>query len=122
MLDFAENYNFEILNEIQSMHWHSYQVTILVQITWYRNPHADPLDDDSKTLMKYNFYVSNDKAHDNYFVQYFLDSHWADLQGCREVLKKHIIWLDGCSIQFKSMIPWYYVSHYPEITDGCVCL
>jgi hypothetical protein len=30
MIDFAENYSFEIQNEMQSMHWHSYQVTILV--------------------------------------------------------------------------------------------
>jgi hypothetical protein len=69
------------------MHWHSYQVTTLVQITWYRNLHADPLDDDSKTLLKYNFYVSNDKTHDNYFVLYCLDSHWKNLQGCAEVTR-----------------------------------
>ena len=33
-VDFAENYSFEIQNEIQSMHWHSSHITILVHITY----------------------------------------------------------------------------------------
>lgn len=33
-IDFAENYSFEMQNEIQSMHWHSFQITILVHITF----------------------------------------------------------------------------------------
>ena len=32
-IDFAENYSFEIQNEVQSMHWHSTQISILVHIT-----------------------------------------------------------------------------------------
>ena len=31
VIDFAENYSFEIQNEVQSMHWHLYQ------ITWHRH-------------------------------------------------------------------------------------
>jgi hypothetical protein len=33
VIDFVENYSFEVQNEMQSIHWHSYQVTILVHIT-----------------------------------------------------------------------------------------
>lgn len=33
IIDFAENYTFEGQDEIQSMHWHSDQITILVVIT-----------------------------------------------------------------------------------------
>jgi hypothetical protein len=37
VVDFAKNYMFEIQNEVQSMHSHSYQVTILVHISWMKN-------------------------------------------------------------------------------------
>jgi hypothetical protein len=53
MIGFAENYNFEIQNKVQSMHWHIYQVKILVQICWMRNPNLDPQNEDSKTIMRY---------------------------------------------------------------------
>jgi len=68
MVDFAENYIFEVQNEVQSMHWHNYQVSILVYITWMQNPNPDPNDASSRTIMKYHFYVSDDKQHDSYFV------------------------------------------------------
>jgi hypothetical protein len=32
------------------------------------------------------------------------------------------MWLDGCSSQFKSKIPWFFVSHYPFLTGGCTLL
>ncbi len=35
--------------------------------------------------------------------------------------KQHWIWLDGCSSQFKSKIPLYFVSCYPHLTSGCIC-
>lgn len=38
-IDFAKNYTFHINNEIQSMHWHSFQVMILVHITYRLNPY-----------------------------------------------------------------------------------
>jgi hypothetical protein len=28
--DYVENYSFEIQNEVQFMHWHNYQITILI--------------------------------------------------------------------------------------------
>jgi HD-GYP domain-containing protein (c-di-GMP phosphodiesterase class II) len=33
VINFAKTYNFEIMNEVQSMHWHNYQITILVHVT-----------------------------------------------------------------------------------------
>jgi len=50
------------------MHWHSYQVTILVHISWIKNPCPNPNDESTKTLMKYYFYIFYDKSHDSYFV------------------------------------------------------
>jgi hypothetical protein len=68
VVDFVENYSFEIQNEVQSMHWHSYQISILVHIRWVRNPAADPNDESTKNIMTYHFYKSDDPCHDSYFV------------------------------------------------------
>jgi hypothetical protein len=38
MVDFAKKYNFQVQNEVQSMHWHSYQISILVHITYRFDP------------------------------------------------------------------------------------
>ena len=67
VIDFAENYSFEIQNEVQSIHWHSYQITILVQIMWHRHSSTTDAHDVCKFFMKYNFYVSDDKTQDNFF-------------------------------------------------------
>jgi hypothetical protein len=34
VIDFAKSYGFKVLNEVQSMHWHSTQIIILVHITY----------------------------------------------------------------------------------------
>jgi hypothetical protein len=48
VIDFFENYSFEIQNEVQNMHLHSYQVTILVHICWMQNPNPNPHDPNFK--------------------------------------------------------------------------
>ncbi len=63
---------------MQSMHWHSYQCTILVHISSIRNPNFDPDDENSNITMKYHFYIFDDKTHDSYFVQHCLLLHWED--------------------------------------------
>jgi len=35
---------------------------------------------------------------------------------------QHWIWYDSCSSQFKSKVAWYFVSRYPYITSGCICM
>jgi hypothetical protein len=90
------------------MHWYSYQVTILVHITWVRKPNPDPTDESSKTVMKYHFYISDDKKHDSYFVQHCLMLHWKSLVASGFIPRNHWIWSDGCVSQFKNKIPWYF--------------
>jgi hypothetical protein len=46
-MDFVENYNFQVQNEVQSIHWHSYYIIILVHITYQFNLDFDGYD---KTL------------------------------------------------------------------------
>jgi len=49
-IDFAENYSFEMQNEIQSMHWHSFQITILVHITFNADQTIGQKNDDKKII------------------------------------------------------------------------
>jgi hypothetical protein len=79
LIDFVENYSFKIQNKIHSMHWHSYQCTIFVHISWMQIPNFDPNDEDSKIVMRYHFYIYDDKTHDSYFVQHCLFLHWENM-------------------------------------------
>jgi hypothetical protein len=122
VIDYVENYSFEVQNKVQSMHWHSYQVTILVHIMWVRNPNPDPEDESTRSIMTYHFYIFDDKLHDSYFVQHCLLLHWDSMVGASFIPRNHWIWSDRCSGQFKSRIPWFFVARYPEITSGCNCM
>lgn len=70
-----KNYTFQIQNEVQSMYWHSYQIFILVQISYYLNPNYDPYDEDSRVLNEYHFHVFDDRKHDSEFVQHYFQLH-----------------------------------------------
>jgi hypothetical protein len=60
-IDFAKNYTFQIDNEIQSMHWHSFHVTILVHIMCCLNPNYNETNNELKVIKESHFYVTNDK-------------------------------------------------------------
>ena len=88
IIDFVENYLFKEQNEIQSMHWYNYQVSILVHITYIQNA--------SNEVQKViHFYVSNDKNHDTFFVQHCLLLHVEWLKQNNVFPRKHYVWLDG---------------------------
>jgi hypothetical protein len=122
VIDYAGNYSFKVQNEVQSMHCHSYQITILVHKMWVRNPNPDLEDESTRSIMTYHFYISDDKLHDSYFVQHCLLLHWDSMVGASFIPRNHWIWSDRCSGQFKSRIPWFFVARYPEITSGCNCM
>jgi len=68
IVDFAKNYTFEIQNEVQSIHWFLYQISIFVHICMRHNPNANPYDEDTWLLMEYHFYITEDKQHDTEMV------------------------------------------------------
>jgi hypothetical protein len=37
VVDFTKNYTFQEYNEVHEMHWHSFQLTILVHICYQQN-------------------------------------------------------------------------------------
>jgi hypothetical protein len=55
------------------MNWHSYQINILVHITYWSNSNSNAYDEDSKILTEYHFYFSDDCKHDSKFVQHCFD-------------------------------------------------
>ena len=121
IVDFVENYSVDIQNEVQSMHWHSYQISILVHITWVRNQTADPNDKSTRNIMTYHFYISDDPYHDSYFEQHCLLLHWQHVVSTGFEPKIHFIYSDGCSSQFKSKVPWAFASRYPILCNDCIC-
>ena len=110
IIDFVENYLFKEQNEIQSMHWYNYQVSILVHITYIQNA--------SNEVQKViHFYVSNDKNHDTFFVQHCLLLHVEWLKQNNWFPKRHWVWSDGAASQFKAKQPFYFVARYFCITN-----
>lgn len=111
LIDFAENYSYKGQNEIQSQHWHNFQLSILVHITYTLNPEWDPLDSKSKRLRTdYFYYISDDPVHDSLYVQYCLTLHWQHMVNSGKTPIRHVIWSDGCASQFKGVKTWFYVS------------
>ena len=110
VVDFAENYSFKEQNEIQSMHWHTDQCTILVHITYRRS------NKDDSIIKQMHFYISDDKKHDTLFVQhcFLLCDQWLKDQGLN--FKKHWVWSDGAASQFKAARPFYFVARYYQLT------
>lgn len=88
VVDFDGNYNFEIPKEMQSMHWHNYQIAILVHICWMQKLNPNPHDLNSHILMKYHFYILDD----NYFLQHCLVLHWQDMVDNGFCPKQHGNW------------------------------
>jgi hypothetical protein len=87
--------------EIQSMHWHSFQITILVHITFCVDQITGQGNDDKKIIKETHFYVSDDKEHDTMFMQHCFMMHWDWMSGCRIKPTHHWVWSDGCANQFK---------------------
>jgi hypothetical protein len=65
-IDFVENYSLMEQNEIQTQHWHNFQITILVHLTWRINLNFR-VGNDGKTrvITEYHFYISYDRTHES---------------------------------------------------------
>ena len=118
LIDFSENYSFKSQNEVQEQHWYNFQLSILVHITYRVNPNYNPSDSKSLRLnTDYHYYISDDRKHDNLFVQHCLKLHWQHLTSLGCYPKRHVVWSDGCACQFKGARAWFFVSRYPNLTS-----
>jgi hypothetical protein len=64
---------------MQSQHWFSFQVTILVHFTFRMQVHWDG-NLNSIIITEYHFYISDDKQHENMFIQHCFGLHREFLQ------------------------------------------
>ncbi len=101
-IDFFENYVFMVQNEIQDMHWFSFQITILVHITYQWNKDFDPVELGFKILKESHYYIFYEKEHDILFVQHAFRLQWLFFKegGCFP--QHHVVWSNGCASQFKN--------------------
>ncbi|GAQ89961.1 hypothetical protein KFL_005820050 [Klebsormidium nitens] len=121
VIDFAENYSFEQQDEIQSMHWHSDQITILVHITYrHKQLEIDGVEstaENRQIARETVFYISDDKQHDTHFVQHCLvKKHAAEMKERGIKVEEHRVFSDGAASQFKSRRAFYFVARYPGLT------
>ncbi len=78
------------------MHKHSYQISILVHITYHPNPTFDPNDAYYFLITKYHYYISDPHKHDSYFVQFCLQKRSNYMVEEGYAPSTHFVWLDGC--------------------------
>lgn len=123
-IDFSKNYNSKVQNEIQSMHWHTTQVTILVHVTYRLDPSY--IGNGPREILKVvHYYISYDSSPNTLFVQHCFMLHWRLLQqqGCYPM--DHLVWNDGYTNRLKSSKAFYFVAHCPSLTkckvlpNGC---
>ena len=105
VVDFAENYTFVPQQEIQSEYYHSDQVSMLIHIL-YRHveqnvDHIESTSENQHVIKKYQFYNSDDRTHDTYFVQNYFENIYSSLKSHGIKFNENWIWLDGCVGQFK---------------------
>ncbi len=67
-MDYVENYNFQVQNEVLNMHWNSYQINTLMHITYQFNPNFDGYDENFKVLTNIIFMSQMFCKHDFEFV------------------------------------------------------
>ena len=63
-IDFAENYDFKVQNEIQSKYYESITIMILVHMTY--RVQVNQKRGENRVIKEGHFYISDDKSHDTF--------------------------------------------------------
>jgi hypothetical protein len=109
-VNFSKNYTMRVQNEIQNIHCHNFQVSILVHICYMKLAQGQTSEDGSRVVKEVHYYVSDDIMHDTLFVQHAFMLHWHHLKHEGSFPKVHYVWNDGCNGQLKLARAWYFVS------------
>jgi hypothetical protein len=75
-----------------------------VHICYIWNPNfVANLDCGEKMLLiEYYYYILDDNEHDTLFVQHCFQFHWSHLTIGGLYPNEHLVWSNGCAMQFKS--------------------
>jgi hypothetical protein len=98
------------------MHWFSFQINILVHITYHHNLTFDPTYLKSRILKEVRYYILDKKEHDTLFVQHAFKLNWEFLNKKSCFPKCHVVWSHGWGGQFKFARCWYFLLWYHNIT------
>ena len=99
--DFSENYLCKYQDEVQSAHWGYNQVIIHPSVLYYPCHCGD-------LITEYLVFLSDDIQHGAHIVRNITSSIKNNLQ--QKGVDNLIMWSDGCSAQYKSKLPFFFVS------------
>lgn len=75
-MDFAKNYGYQVANEVQTEYYHSFQVTIMVHITFRINSDFTEDGREPRIIKEQHYWISEDSKHDTIYVQHWFQRHW----------------------------------------------
>ena len=75
-VDFAKNFGYQVANEVQTEYYHSFQVTIMVHITFRINPEFSEGSAKPCIIKEQHYWISDDLEHDTLYVQHCFQRHW----------------------------------------------
>lgn len=106
--DFAENYRCIHQDEIQSAYYQYQQVTIHPIVGYYRCDKCEGVVSESAV------FISGDLDHDAHAhaVEHFTRKYEEYLKEKGMDIEKELLFSDGCSKQYKSKLPFYFMSEH----------
>ena len=113
--DFAENFLCRFQDEPQSAHWAYRQVTLFPVVVFSRSGCGE-LRRDSLV------FLSDDVRHDAHLAQVCVQQVLQYLSGIVDSLKKVVLVSDGCAAQFKSKLPFLFLSHTQVLNSSKVAI
>ena len=107
LLDFAENYQFFVQDEIQSHHWTKEYCTIHPVVIYHRG-------DNGVLLHESLCFVSDDNVHDVSFVHQVLRMTMHEIAEKWPEVDKILYFSDGCSAQYKNFKNFINLCYHHE--------
>ena len=105
IFDFSENYLCQHQDEVQSAHWAYRQVTVHPCCLYYTCPSCE-----NHQVTDYFVVLSDDLTHDAHFVRSVTEQVKLHLLSQMKSVKKIVIFSDGCSTQYKSKMPFFFLA------------
>ncbi|KAE8737838.1 hypothetical protein FOCC_FOCC016693 [Frankliniella occidentalis] len=89
-VDFAQNMEIKLQNEVQSAHWRHKAATLFTSHAWF-----GPIEEEPHVI------ISNDLMHDKVAVHAFMDHLFEHISQTRDDVKFVDVFSDNCAAQFK---------------------
>ena len=101
--DFAQNYLCIHQNEVQGLHWHHKQVTVMPTVAHYLCPQCHG------NVTHEIVHISEDLKHDAYLVKVFTNRSEQILQNSGITIRKIIEFMDQAPSQYKNKTAFHYL-------------